>query len=192
VKILATKAGWLASKLLELKVYKSNYVPDSIILLTNPEMKYIAQGSYTLKNFVSGARYTKGVPNQTWLGFNGSDFEAEFLFEKVNSIKGLTYSYLEKTDEGVFPPKEVEILAFTTQNTWKRIGMYRFEQPTERRGFSNKAVNIDVIPGNYSKIKLKALHVKSLPKFLLNNDKKEAFDQAGKPGKLRMDEIVFF
>ena len=78
------------------------------------------------------------------------------------------------------------------QNTWKSIGKFRFEQPTERKGFSNKAINIDVIPGNYSKIKLKATIFKSLPKYLINNDKKEPFDQAGKPAKLRMDEIIFY
>ncbi|MHA8050934.1 c-type cytochrome domain-containing protein [Aquirufa sp. ROCK-SH2] len=191
VKILATKEGWLASKVLELKVFKSNFIPDSVILFSEPEPKYKAQGSYTLKNFVSGARYTKGVPNHTWLGFNGTDFEADFMFARKNNIKGLTFSYLEKTDEGVFPPKDVEVLGLV-QNTWKSIGKFRFEQPTERKGFSNKAINIDVIPGNYSKIKLKATIVKSLPKYLINNDKKEPFDQAGKPAKLRMDEIIFY
>lgn len=192
VKVLATKSGWLASKAIELKVYKAQFIPDSVVLLSEPEPKYKAQGAYTLKNFVLGARYTKGVPNHTWLGFNGSDFEADFMFKEKNNIKGLTFSYLEKTDEGVFPPKEVEVLGLTSQNTWKRIGLYRFEQPKERKGFSNKAVNIDLIAGNYSKIKLKANVVKSLPKFLMNNDKREAFDQAGKPAKLRMDEIVFY
>lgn len=192
VKILATKVGWLASKVIELKVYKSHFIPDSVILLSEPELKYKAQGAYTLKNFVLGARYTKGVPNHTWLGFNGSDFEADFMFIRKNNIKGITFSYLEKTDEGVFPPKEVEVLGLVGGNSWKKIGHYRFEQPIERKGFSNKAVNIDVIPGNYSKIKLKALVIKSLPKYLINNEKKEPFDQAGKPAKLRMDEIVFY
>jgi hypothetical protein len=192
VKVLATKTGWLASKVLDFKVYKSKFVPDSIVLLTKPDAKYPAQGSYTLKNFVSGARYTKGVPNHTWLGFDGADFEADFVFKGKNNINGLTFSYLEKTDEGVFPPKEVEVLGLTSQNTWKRIGLYRFEQPTERKGFSNKAVNIDIVPGNYAKIKLKAPIVKSLPRYLINNEKKEVFDQAGKPAKLRMDELVFY
>lgn len=192
VKILATKSGWLASKALELRVFKSKFVPDSIILLTQPEPKYIAQGSYTLKNFVSGARYTKGVPNQTWLGFNGSDFEAEFIFDKANAMKGLTYSYLEKTDEGVFPPTDVVVLGMDSKGSWKKIGFYRPEVPKERRGFSNKAFNIPLAQGNYSKIKLIAHTVKSLPNYLINNEKKEKFELGAKPGKLRLDEILFY
>jgi hypothetical protein len=192
VKVLATKSGWLASKVLDFKVYKSKFVPDSIILLTKPEAKYAAQGSYTLKNFVLGARYTKGVPNHTWLGFNGADFEAEFVFEKPNTITGLTYSYLEKTDEGVFPPTEVVVFGMDMKGAWKKIGSYRPDVPKERNGFSNKAFNISVLQGNYSKIKILARSIKSLPNYLIKDDKKEKFDLGGKPGKLRLDEIVFF
>ena len=196
VKILATKAGWLASKMLELKVFKSRFVPDSVLLLTEPEPKFSAQGAYTLKNFISGARYTKGVPNHTWLGFRGVDFEAEFIFRKDNLINGLTYSYLEKTDEGVFPPTEIVVLAVDKKGNWNKIGYFRPEVPKNRNGFSNKAINIPLLQGNYSKIRIQAKSVKSLPKYLIKVEnkieKKEVFDLAGQPGKLRLDEILFY
>jgi hypothetical protein len=177
-------------------VFKAKFIPDSALLLTEPEPKFMAQGAYTLKNFISGARYTKGVPNHTWLGFRGVDFVAEFIFRKDNLINGLTYSYLEKTDEGVFPPTEIVILGEDKKGNWTKIGYHRPEIPTKRSGFSNKAINIPVMVGNYSKIRIQAKSVKSLPKYLIKVEnkieKKEVFELASQPGKLRLDEILFY
>ncbi|MEY3646206.1 MAG: hypothetical protein RL127_914, partial [Bacteroidota bacterium] len=44
VRILATKAGWRASKPIDVRVYKSQFIPTRIDLLSKPDPKYPASG----------------------------------------------------------------------------------------------------------------------------------------------------
>jgi hypothetical protein len=92
VRILATKAGWRASNPIDVRVYKSQFIPARMDLLTKPDPKYPAAGAASLMDFISGAREVKGVPNFTWLGFKEADLDVVASFEKSTAIHGVTLS----------------------------------------------------------------------------------------------------
>ncbi len=195
VKVLATKPGWLASRVLEYKVYKSAFIPDSIYLLSKPDPKYSAKGGYSLKDFVQGARETgrrSELPDYTWLGYLGNDLEALFEFKKPISPKGITFSYLRKTDSDVFPPVSIEVFAGNSPNALSRVALVKPEKPDTKNGHTQMGQDIPLKPGNYKYYKVKALSLRHLPKYLLKNDKKEEVVNKGKPAWLRVDEILFY
>lgn len=183
VRIIATKPGWYASNPVDVKVYKSNFVPESITLLSNPAPNYPAHGGSSLMDFEQGAREVKGVPNLTWLGFYESDLDALSSFKKPTKVKGITFSYLEKTDADVFPPTKIEIWAGNDPKNLHLLTQFIPKQPTEKSGYSLKGINIPVegIAAKYYRIK--AHRLKKLPAFS---------DRKGKNAWLRVDEILFY
>ena len=183
VRILATKDGWRASNPIDVRVYKSQFIPARMELLSKPDPKYPAAGGASLMDFVIGAREVKGVPNFTWLGFKEADLDVVAQFEKSTSVHGVTLSYLEKTDSDVFPPVKVEVWGGDSPNKLRMIASVRPVQPKEKSGYSPRGINIP-IPGNSAKYyRIKAERLKKLPNFVENK---------GKGAWLRVDEVLFY
>jgi hypothetical protein len=132
------------------------------------------------------------LPDYTWLGFFNNDLEALFEFKKPISPKGITFSYLRKTDSDVFPPVSIEVLAGNSPNTLTRVALVKPEKPEKRNGYTQMGQDIPLKPGIYKYYKIKALSLRRLPKYLLKDDKKEEVVNKGKPAWLRVDEILFY
>ncbi|MFM2401461.1 MAG: hypothetical protein RI950_978 [Bacteroidota bacterium] len=183
VRILATKPGWLASKPIDMRVYKSNYIPARIDLLTKPDPSYPAAGGASLLDFVLGAREVKGVSNYSWLGFKETDMDAIATFTQPAQIHGITLSYLEKTDSDVFPPVKVEVWAGDSPDKMKLVTSVKPIQPKEKNGYSPRGINIPIagVPAKYYRVKAERL--KRLPAFV---------DNKGKGAWLRVDELLFY
>ena len=183
VRILATKPGWLASKPIDMRVYKSNFIPARIDLLTKPDPSYPAAGGASLLDFVLGAREVKGVSNYSWLGFKETEFDAVATFAKPTPIHGVTLSYLERTDSDVFPPVRVEIWAGESPDNLKLLTTVKPVQPKEKKGYSPRGINIPVTASPAKYYRIKAERLKRLPAFV---------DNKGKGAWLRVDELLFY
>ena len=183
VRILATKGGWRASNPIDVRVYKSQFIPTRMDLLTNPDPKYPAAGGASLMDFVIGAREVKGVPNFTWLGFKDADLDVVATFEKSTSVHGVTLSYLEKTDSDVFPPVKVEVWGGETPTNMRLITRVKPVQPKEKNGYSARGINIPMSGVNAKYYRIKAERLKRLPAFV---------DNKGKGAWLRVDELLFY
>ena len=183
VRILATKPGWLASKPIDMRVYKSNFIPARIDLLTLSDPKYPAAGASSLLDFILGAREVKGVSNYSWLGFKETDLDAIANFTQPVHIHGITLSYLEKTDSDVFPPVKVEVWAGDSPDKMKLVTSVKPLQPKEKNGYSPRGINIPIerAPAKYYRVKAERL--KRLPTFV---------DNKGKGAWLRVDELLFY
>jgi uncharacterized membrane protein len=183
VRILATKPGWLASKPIDMSVYKSNFIPARIDLLSSSDPKYPAAGAASLMDFVLGAREVKGVSNYSWLGFKETDMDAIATFTQPAQIHGITLSYLEKTDSDVFPPVKVEVWAGDSPDKMKLVTSVKPLQPKEKNGYSPRGINIPIagVPAKYYRVKAERL--KRLPAFV---------DNKGKGAWLRVDELLFY
>lgn len=183
VRILATKAGWRASKPIDLRVYKSQFIPARMDLLSKPDPKYPAAGGASLMDFVIGAREVKGVPNFTWLGFKEADLDVVATFEKSTSVHGVTLSYLEKTDSDVFPPVKVEVWGGESPDKMRLIATAKPVQPNEKSGYSARGINIPITGMHAKYFRIKAERLKRLPNFV---------DNKGKGAWLRVDELLFY
>jgi len=183
IRILATKAGWRASNPIDVRVYKSQFIPSRIDLLSKPDPKYPAAGGSSLMDFVIGAREVKGVPNFTWLGFKEADLDVIASFEKSTSIHGVTLSYLEKTDSDVFPPVKVEVWGGDSPDKMRLLTSVKPAQPKEKNGYSPRGINIPVTGSSAKYYQIKAERLKRLPAFV---------DNKGKGAWLRVDELLFY
>lgn len=183
VRILATKAGWRASNPIDVRVYKSQFIPARMDLLSKPDPKYPAAGGASLMDFVIGAREVKGVPNFTWLGFKDADLDVVASFEKSTSVHGVTLSYLEKTDSDVFPPVKVEVWGGDTPDKMRLITTAKPVQPKEKSGYSARGINIPITGVHAKYYRIKAERLKRLPNFE---------DNKGKGAWLRVDELLFY
>ena len=183
VRILATKPGWLASKPIDMRVYKSNFIPSHIDLLTKPDPSYPAAGAASLMDFVLGAREVKGVSNYSWLGFKEKDLDAVATFAKSTTIHGVTLSFLEKTDSDVFPPVRVEVWAGDSPEKLRLVASIKPPQPKEKNGYSPRGINIPVASSPAKYYRIKAERLKRLPTFVENK---------GKGAWLRVDELLFY
>jgi len=183
VRIIATKPGWYGSSPVDVKVYKSNFVPQKIDLLSTPSPKYPARGGMSLMDFEQGAREVKGVPNLTWLGFKETDLDALASFQLPTKVNGLTLSYLEKTDADVFPPTKIEIWAGDNPKLLKLVGSVVPKQPKEKSGYNLKGINIPISTAPSTYYRIKAQRLQKLPSFV---------DNKGKGAWLKVDEVVFY
>ena len=183
VRILATKPGWLASKPIDMRVYKSNFIPARIDLLSSSDPKYPAAGAASLMDFILGAREVKGVSNYSWLGFKETDLDAVATFAKPAPIHGITLSYLEKTDSDVFPPVKVEVWAGDSPDKMKLVTSVKPLQPKEKNGYSPRGINIPIAGAPAKYYRVKAERLKRLPAFV---------DNKGKGAWLRVDELLFY
>ena len=183
VRILATKPGWLASKPIDMRVYKSNFIPARIDLLSSSDPKYPAAGAASLMDFILGAREVKGVSNYSWLGFKETDLDAVATFAKPAPIHGITLSYLEKTDSDVFPPVKVEVWAGDSPDKMKLVTSVKPLQPKEKNGYSPHGINIPIAGAPAKYYRVKAERLKRLPAFV---------DNKGKGAWLRVDELLFY
>lgn len=183
VRILATKPGWLASKPIDMRVYKSNFIPARIDLLSSSDPKYPAAGAASLMDFILGAREVKGVSNYSWLGFKETDMDAIATFTQPAQIHGITLSYLEKTDSDVFPPVKVEVWAGDSPDKMKLVTRVKPIQPKEKNGYSPRGINIPITGAPAKYYRVKAERLKRLPAFA---------DNKGKGAWLRVDELLFY
>ncbi len=183
VRIIATKPGWYASNPIDVKVYKSKFVPQKIDLLSPPASNYPAKGGFSLMDFEQGLREVKGVPNLTWLGFKEGDLDALASFPLATKINGITLSYLEKSDSDVFPPNLIEVFAGNDPKQMKLLSKVIPKQPKEKSGFSTKGINIPIQTNAYSYYRIKAHRLKKLPNFV---------DNKGKGAWLKVDELLFY
>ena len=183
VRIIATKEGWLASNPIDVRVYKSQYIPSRIDLLSKTDPKYPAAGGASLMDFIPGAREVKGVSNFTWLGYKETDFDAVATFATPTRIQGVTFSYLEKTDSDVFPPTSIEVWAGDDAAKLQLVGRFKPEQPKEKNGYSPKGINISIKGVTAKYYRVKAARLRSLPAFV---------DNKGKGAWLRVDELLFY
>jgi hypothetical protein len=183
VKALATKPGWLASKVVKNTFYKYQFVPDSVYLLTQNEAKWQAKGASTLKDLVQGKRDIRGIANETWIGFQQQDADALFEFKQAKAVKGVTVSYLRKQDSNIFPPLEIEIWAGNSPKALKKLASVKPEQPEENGGYSPQAINIPLPAGSYTHYRMLAKRIKRFPAYV--KDKTN-------PAIIKLDEVLFY
>ena len=166
-----------------MRVYKSQFIPARIDLLTTPDPTYPAAGGASLHDFVLGAREVKGVSNYSWLGFKETDFDAVASFLQPTQIHGVTLSYLEKTDSDVFPPVRVEVWGGDSPDKLRLITSVKPLQPKEKNGYSPRGINIPVTGAPAKYYRIKAERLKRMPAFV---------DNKGKGAWLRVDELLFY
>ena len=106
IRAIACKQGWYASDPVQYSFSKSSYIPDSVVLLTQPNSTYAGSGAKTLTDWQKGG-LDQG--NGKWLGYNGTAMEALLLFKKAVPLQNVSVGILRNINGYIFPPAKVEI-----------------------------------------------------------------------------------
>ncbi len=179
-KAVATKENWYASKKVEYSFFKSSYVADSVYLLNSPDPKHAGKGGTTLKDLKKGPNDNFG--DKAWLGYREKEFVGLFEFKKVQPLKGLTISYLQKMDSFILPPMVIELWAGNNKSDLKIIQKLRPKQPEKMERNANLGLQILFSQGSYKMIKLVIKPVSKLPVW---------HPGKGKKGWFFVDEVFF-
>jgi Chitobiase/beta-hexosaminidase C-terminal domain len=128
IKTKAFKSGWLSSEIAQQYFFRTGYIPDSVILLTPPDPKYVSERGRTLNNQIKGdLNFASGK----WLGYRENRMEALLYLKKAEPIKSITVSYLKLVGSYIVPPQSVEIWGGTEPGQLKLLGKVNPEQPTQ-------------------------------------------------------------
>jgi mono/diheme cytochrome c family protein/uncharacterized membrane protein len=179
-KAVATKENWYASKKVEYSFFKSSFVADSVYLLNPPNPKHAGKGGITLKDLKKGPNDNFG--DKAWLGYREKEFVGLFEFKKIQPIKGLTISYLQKMDSFILPPTVIEVWAGNNKTDLKIIQKLTPKQAEKMERNANLGLQIPFSQGSYKMIKLVIKPVSKLPAW---------HPGKGQKGWFFIDEVFF-
>ncbi|HEY1056577.1 MAG TPA: FN3 associated domain-containing protein, partial [Emticicia sp.] len=180
IKAMATKDGWRASGKVDYTFFKSSFVADTAILLSEANERYRGKGAKNLIDLKKGPNDNHG--DAAWLGYQNKDFVSLVEFKKPEPLTMVTISYLQKIGSHIMPPATVEIWGGNSEADLKKLQKVTPEQPVKGDGMANLGINVPIKSGSYKVLKVIVKPLPKLPKW--HSDK-------GKPGWFFVDEILF-
>lgn len=185
IKTKAFKKGWLASDMVQKSFYKSALNPDTIILITKPDPKYIGTGGHTIIDHELGEL---NFGNGKWLGYSKSNMEFVMQFKKATALNEVIFNALINTGSYIFPIQTIQIEASEDGKQFKTIQQADFTSITKAY---TKEPNIN--QAQAFKIKMSKGKAYSYYKFTLRNLKQLPQWHPGKgtPAWIFVDEVFF-
>lgn len=183
VKVRATKPGWYASTVVEAPFYRSMVLPDSIQFLIPPSSKWPGAGAKTLIDGSLGRRDLAGMQNLTWLGWETSPAAWWCYLKNSQDIKGMTLSYLSKSDAHYLPPKRILVWGSKDKKQWKLLAQAQPKQPKELQGYRTEAINLDFNAKGLPYLRVQVENITRVPAY--TKDKK-------RPIVMKIDEVLFY
>jgi uncharacterized membrane protein len=180
IKAMATKDGWRASGKVDYTFFKSGFVADTAILLTEPKPQYRGKGAKNLIDLKKGPNDNHG--DAAWLGYQSNDFVSLIEFKKPTLLNTVTIAYLQRIGSHIMPPAFVELWGGNTEADLKKLQRIIPEQPKKMEDKANLGINVPIKAGAYKVLKIVVKPLPKLPKW--HSDK-------GKPGWFFVDEILF-
>lgn len=180
IKAMATKDGWRASGKVDYTFFKSSFVADTAILLTEPKPQYRGKGAKNLIDLKKGPNDNHG--DAAWLGYQEKDFVSLIEFKNPIPLTTVTIAYLQRIGSHIMPPASVEVWGGNSEADLKKLQRIIPEQPKKMEEKANLGINVSIKAGSYKVLKIVVKPLPKLPKW--HSDK-------GKPGWFFVDEILF-
>ncbi len=185
LKTKSFKKGWLASEMVQKSFYKSSLSPDTIILLTKPDPKYLGSGGHTIIDHELGELNFGGGK---WLGYSKTNMEFVMKFNKATALNEIIFNALINTGSYIFPIQTIQVEASDDGKQFKTIQTADFTSITKAY---SKEPNINQAQA----FKIKVPKGKAYPyyKFTLRNLKQLPVWHPGKgtPAWIFVDEVFF-
>lgn len=185
LKTKAFKKGWLASDMVQKSFYKSSLSPDTIILLTKPDPKYVGSGGHTIIDHELGELNFGGGK---WLGYSKTNMEFVMKFNKATALNEIIFNALINTGSYIFPIQTIQVEASDDGKQFKTIQTADFTSITKAY---TKEPNINQAQA----FKIKVPKGKAYPyyKFTVRNLKQLPVWHTGKgtPAWIFVDEVFF-
>ncbi len=179
--MLTTKVflpGWISSDVSIRHFYKVEFIPDSAILVHQPNPQYKGEGAKTLFNSKVGDTEFR---NNKWLGYRETPMETYLLFKKPIKASSVSISTLVDIGSYIMPAASIEIWGGMNKNKLTLLKKIKPDQPKAVGMPGYKiGINAEFAAQNLSVLKV---IVKPVPKLPLWHPGK------GDPAWVFMDEI---
>ncbi len=109
-----------SSPMIERRLLKASYLPDSVVLRKPADPLYPARQDTSLFDLQKGSRDLK---DGRWMGFRGDTVVLEVYFKKPVSCRSLVVSNLVDADYWIFPPARIEVFGATGDKSWQPLGV---------------------------------------------------------------------
>ncbi len=178
IKAKAYKAGWKSSEISNFTFYKSAFNPDSIFLLSIPDISYKGNGTRTL---IDGKLAEADVNNTNWQGFKEKDMLVMLNFKKPVQISSTVLNSIINVNSSVFPPSRIEVYGGPDMSNLKLLNSYDPKMPAQKDSQQSIKYEVKFKPTSISYLKIIAKPLKKLPSW---------HPAKGKPALILFDEIL--
>ncbi len=185
VKTKVFKKGWLSSDVVQKTFYKSSLSADTIILLTQPDPKYMGKGGNTIIDHELGEM---NFGNGKWLGYSKTNMEFIMQFKNPTQLKEVIFNSLINTGSYIFPIQSIQVEASLDGKTYKALQSMDYSAISKAY---TKETNINQVQSFTIKIDKSAAY--PFYKFTLRNLKQIPTWHPGKgtPAWIFVDEVFF-
>jgi uncharacterized membrane protein len=159
LKIIATMAGWIDSKVVTFPLLKIGITPDLIVLETKPDAKFSGKLDSTL---VDGKPAGLNRAKE-YLGFIKEDAQVLFQINQDETLSQVTVSFLEDLERGVFPPQIVEVWGGKTKHALLKLGEIKVSPPLGNQPATKSILKITFPEQAVPFVRVKARRFNSLP-----------------------------
>jgi hypothetical protein len=160
IRARAVLDGWLASDPKMFTVYARGIMPDSVLLTTKPNPKYLLNGGMSL---VDNQKGDAGNLLVNWLGFRENPCKAMVVMDGQKSIQQLILSTAINHYAYVFPPQLITVKYGMEKGKWLHTKQLKPAQPAKYGSVTNQPYMIDLVPGKWKYIELSIEPVQKLP-----------------------------
>ena len=179
VKARGMKDQWLASSVVTYTFFKAKNHPEEVVLINEPNPKYIAEGGKTL---IDEKKAELSDFKSGWLGFREKPFEALFMFKKPTPVKIITLSVMRGIKSSVMLPTSVEIWGGRDKNHLRLLKKVTPKQAQKGEPDRNEVIRMVLPEGSYQTFRVITRPLKRLPSW---------HDARGKPAWIMLDEVFF-
>lgn len=178
IRAKAYKTGWKSSEISSFTIYRSAFKPDSISLLSIPDINYKGNGTKTL---IDGQLAEADINNTNWQGFKEKDMLVILNFKKPVLTSSTVLNSIVNVNSSVFPPVRIEVYGGTDQNNLRLLNSFDPKMPAQKDPQQSIKYEIKYKPATISCLKIIAKPVKKLPSW---------HSSKGKPALVLLDEIL--
>jgi uncharacterized membrane protein len=178
IKAKAYKAGWKSSEINNFTFYRSAFKPDSISLLSIPDINYKGSGTKTL---IDGQLAEADINNTNWQGFKEKDMLVILNFKKPVRISSTILNSIVNVNSSVFPPSRIEVYGGSDLNNLKLLNSFEPKMPAKKDPQQSIKYEVKFNPASISYLKIIAKPVKKLPSW---------HPAKGKSALILFDEIL--
>ncbi len=174
----AFKDGWYGSRAVQTAYLKKGFKPDSIELITPPDLKYRTVKPSILTDESLGPLEFR---NEEWLGYQKNDAAYYLYFNDVITVQSVLFHLLQNTGAQIFPPLKFEIWGGLEKNQLKPMGRLTPRMPVKNEPALVVTEKVEFAPQQVKVVRIMANKLGVLPAW---------HKQKGKPAWVLLSEIV--
>ncbi|MCC5928703.1 MAG: cytochrome C [Cyclobacteriaceae bacterium] len=181
IKARAYKEGWMPSEIANLQVFRSRYVPDTVVLLSKLNRVHPANGALTFFDEEMGT-FNANSPAwaNNWAGFLRNDMEVLIEYKEPVLVSSVAMNILVEPETIIFPPISIEIWGGQSATTLQPIGQLKPRQPKQEGKPYIELIECQTKAFEGTHFKIIARSVPSLPDW---------HKRKGAPALLLVDEL---